>query len=751
MGLNVLTLLSSLEVNVYNKPHIFPKKAFNAVLTPIRTVERLFLSIASFLEGGRTPMRGFPLLKNELEEVRAAVEMGCSKMKEVLLDNSKYETSLMECVPRVEAACVALKSKMDQNEKSGGGSGGGVSADDLLVARELSSLVVLAGKELRLAWQRLPALIAAHQPEAGAVAEAYFSANKSALGAAPEVTTHNTNGNANSNLDQSLLQPAADTAVVPSPPPTSLSPSPSSAPPEFRKVINLTPSCSSLRLNLYKLSLITGVHRWHLKMVLHMTSVFLVAAILCVTPTANKALGEHAYWIIINLIATSEDTTVGMRDAAWQRIVGTAIGAVGVCATAGFGYLANGSSYVGHNVASRIVQTAFTAIWMGTFKLFHAKYSPRLHRLFIVSILLPPLIALLDSQGADVWPNIEWRLANTCIGIGLHIFFSFFIHVSAEDHIKEKTSDCVLHIAEMLDEITTLPTEIAPPAVGVSTTNDDASIAAKAIISAGILKADKSLGEITTARDIVAREYFVSKLQYNCLNGSSPSLSTEDISLPLDRRSEIQPQQPVGGLNKLLKSKAPLRAYQLDQLISHLKRNIEYSNVALSVREWLRSQSLFTTRPEVAVAVRAFTLQTSECFKALRMAIKGLVTPKEAVETVVNLRAMASDISIMCNSSEHFGTEEATIIHTMLMSCRNIEFLFRATDRALVTRDEPGAVSITDQELQDGPTILSMLNLTATTTALQAVAAVDEKKNGAVSVAKDGVKELVGLRDIPQI
>jgi hypothetical protein len=34
---------------------------------------------------------------------------------------------------------------------------------------------------------------------------------------------------------------------------------------------------------------------------------------------------------------------------------------------------------------------------------------------------------------------------------------------------------------------------------------------------------------------------------------------------------------------------------------------------------------------------------------------------------------------------------------------------------------------------------------------LQAVAAVDEKKNGAVSVAKDGVKELVGLRDIPQI
>jgi hypothetical protein len=804
VGLNGLLLLSGLEVDVYSKPHIFPKKAFSAVLAPIRAVEHLFLTIATFVETGLAPMKGFRLLKNEIEEVRVAVNTSCSKMKEVIVDDAKYETALMESVPSVEAACAALKKKMEENELRGGGGGGsdgenggdatGVNADDLLVARELISMVLLASKELRTAWENVPALIAVRQPEAGPVAEAYFTANTSTLG--------QFENNIGSTGDSTIKKQSSS---VPSP---QASPaSPEQPRPAFREVVRLTPSCSALRIKLYNLSLKTGIHAWHFKLTLHMTCVFLVAAILCVNSTANDALGKHAYWIIINIFATTENTSTSMRDSAWQRIVGTAIGAVGVCGLAGLGYLANGSSYVGHNTACRIFQTAFVAIWMGIANLFHAKYAPRLHRLFIIITFMPPLIAIMDSDGSDVWPNIGWRLANTCIGVGLHTFFSFVLFpVSAEDHLKEQTSDCVLHIAQMLEQVSALPLD-APPAassldssssaskksggggclgglrkrkgnsVTSSTKNgsvqeegdleaaaaaakgvqagqvsapsvmneDSTSLAAKAIISAGIQNADKSLVQVMQERDVVAKEYFVTKLQYDCFNGSG-RVSRDDITLPLDREQlDYNEDKPVGGLNKCLNLRAPLHLYHLDQLISHLKHNIVYSNIALSVREWLRSQNVFAKRPEMGLATKAFAEQTAECFKALRLAILQLVTPEEAVQTVLNLRKMATDICILCNSSENFGSDEATIIHVLLMSCRNIEYLFRATDRALVTRDQPGVISVTDRELQGGVTMLSLLNLQATANVVQAVKTEDEVRKGGVATARDGVRELVGI------
>lgn len=765
-GIDGLLMLSALEFDVYSRPHIFPKKEYIAVSTPVRTIEHLYITIAGFLQGGEAPMRAFPLLKVELEEVRAALQTSLLRLKEVIVDGYQYEKAVMESMPRVKTASRALETKLEEIAKAGDTGGttiaGAAGHDDFIAARELCSMVIMAGKELQHAWEAVPALIAARQPEAVAVAESYFNANKSLYG--------DSEGNGGTikveTSSGSSHMPSIAAAAMPAiPPSTSVPPSSSQA--EFRTVIKLIPSCSSLRLKLYSASLRTGIHAWHLKMTLHMAVVFAVAATLCVIPAADDALGQHAYWIIINIFAVSESTTVSIVDSCWQRILGTAIGSVGVAALAGFGYLANGSNYTGHNTACRVTQVAFTGIWMGVFRLFQSKFSPRYYRFFFIITFLPPLIALLDSEGADVWPNIGWRLANTCIGIALHTLTAILIFpVTAEDLIREKTSDCLLHIAEMLDAFSVLPLSLASSSespvlqsgssLGTAAAADipgseqqgkiqgsiekeemAAVAATKVIISSGIQKASKSLMDVIKLRNTVDKEYFVSELWFKCFRRGSSSSSSQDKS-----SVDHQQQQLFG----CFKSRAPMQVYHLDQLILHLKHNIVYSKIAFHLREWLRSQTVFPKRPEVAVAARSFREQAAECYKGLRLAILGLVTAKEALETVLNLRVMAEDIGKLCHSSGNFDPEETTIVHMILLTCRHIEFLFRVTERALITRDQPGVVNVTDQELQNTVTMLSLLNLQATALTVQAVATGEELaadgKIGAAAVARDGVNWL---------
>jgi len=231
------------------------------------------------------------------------------------------------------------------------------------------------------------------------------------------------------------------------------------------------------------------------------------------------------------LIAVSESTTVSIVDSGWQRVLGTAIGSVGVVATAGFGYLANGSSYTGHNTASRVTQVAFTAVWMGVFRLFQSKFSPRYYRFFFVIILIPPLIALLDSEGSDVWPNIGWRLANTCIGIALHIVVAILIFpVTADDLIIEKTSDCLLHLAEMLDEVSDLPLSLAvEDSSESSATTSDGSFG-----KLGRTKAYASTGQEALELKLESKSTAV-------VDGDSPAAAAAE----LEERSDSQPQAGI--------------------------------------------------------------------------------------------------------------------------------------------------------------------------------------------------------------
>ncbi|KAL4514798.1 hypothetical protein Ndes2526B_g03878 [Nannochloris sp. 'desiccata'] len=202
-----------------------------------------------------------------------------------------------------------------------------------------------------------------------------------------------------------------------------------------------------------------------------------------------------------------------------------------------------------------------------------------------------------------------------------------------------------------------------------------------------------------------------------------------------------------------------MQVYHLDQLISHLKHNIVYSNIALHVREWLRSQeTVLSTNPQVIGAIQSFFLQTGECIRALRLALLRLVTPQEALQTVLNLQNIAEDIGQLYTDSKHDfrSSQEATIVHTMLITVHNIELLYRATDRALVPRGEPGIMSITDQKLGkvSQVSIFSLLNLEATHTMVHAVemeeasaAAADEKK-GRAAVTRDGVNEISGWMQV---
>jgi hypothetical protein len=584
----------------------------------------------------------------------------------------------------------------------------------------------------------------------------------------------------------------------------------------------------------------TGIRSWHLKMVFHMTVVFAVAATCNVIPAVQDALHKKAYWIIVTIMAIGDITTGGIVDNGIQRIVGTLLGAVGVAAVAGFAYLANGSSYIGSSAAMKVTQGVIVTLWMTVLKLFASKYGPRYQKFFNISTLLPPLIALLDSSGIDVWANVGFRLVNTCLGVAIHTFFSFVLFpVTAQDHIVEKTSDCLLQMAQMLEDV------VAPPPVVVEASSkggrcfgllkgkknkepsvptgeqkegeggeegeelkqprqqqqqqkleeDEAAAAAsaraKAIIAAGIQKAGKSLLEIIKLRDVVARDYFVGKMYYTCITptakeedekkkdasasvaGSGELVSTkinDGIDLEYQQQQQKQRQQqnqagkgPFCGIfihNS--PRRPPMQVYLLEQLISHLKHNIVYSNIALYVREWLLSQSTtFAKDPQVSFAYQSFIQQAAECFKALRLVILGMVTAEEALQTVLNLRQMATDISTMYNSNSSISNSstnievsghEATSVHVLLVTVHNIEKLFRAADRALVTRDKPGIVSITDQELGkfSQETTLSMLNLNALASSAEAVvkeeesAAVEDEKKRGVAV-KSSVNEIPGM------
>ncbi|KAL4515461.1 hypothetical protein Ndes2437B_g06900 [Nannochloris sp. 'desiccata'] len=63
VGINGVLTFSALEFDVYNKPHIFPRTAFRAVLSPIRMMEHLYITTVAALQNGRAPTKAFPLLK----------------------------------------------------------------------------------------------------------------------------------------------------------------------------------------------------------------------------------------------------------------------------------------------------------------------------------------------------------------------------------------------------------------------------------------------------------------------------------------------------------------------------------------------------------------------------------------------------------------------------------------------------------------------------------------------------------------
>jgi hypothetical protein len=703
----------------------------------------------------------------------------------------------------------------------------------------------------------LPALIAAHQPEAGAVAEAFFAEKQHVIHGRALMRSDTgdiISETSNKAIVESVEQQTSDPSLLPAPTqPTLLNGGVVS-----REVIKPTPSCSSFRRKLYQITMSTGIHAWHIKLVISTSFIFALSATLNVIPAVQKALHDKAYWVIVTVMAIGDITTGGIVDNSIQRILGTFVGSIGVCATAGFGYLANGSTYVGSNAAKKVTQTVVVTLWMGILKLFGSKYGPRYQKFFSVATLMVPLIALLDSTGIDVWANIGWRIANTCLGVAITIVASIvLVPVTASDHIREKTTSCLLEISEMLEQVIALQPAVAAPAPapassssggggcfglfkkkkntsGSSTTtstptigdgssssdqkddkeekktreNNEASVAAKAIISTGIQKGAKCLLDIIKLRDVVAKDYFVGNLYYSCTSrnpsfkrkggggdgageeradqkskeeedGISTHSAYATTTLPgteqdLEDLEQQQKQQQKDNIknyestSRRRRSRRPLpmEVVQLDPLISHLKHNIVYSNMLLLIREWFLSQKTeFTTNPQVVATVRAFCRQTAECFKALRMAILRMITPKEAIETVLNLRKLADDIEVLyssintnLNSSSISGNSgrEAAIVHSMLVMVHNIELLYRAVDRTFVTVDDKNGkvINITDRELgpiNDVSSLSKLLNVEAMEAAVKAVvaeeaaAAAEDGNKGGVKATRDGVNEISGM------
>jgi len=91
VGLEGLVKLSALEVDVYHRPHVFPKKAFQHIFIAISRVEKLSMAIFGLVQHGRVPMRAMSYVQGALNSLMEAVATCCNDLGAVITEDKPYK------------------------------------------------------------------------------------------------------------------------------------------------------------------------------------------------------------------------------------------------------------------------------------------------------------------------------------------------------------------------------------------------------------------------------------------------------------------------------------------------------------------------------------------------------------------------------------------------------------------------------------------------------------------------------------
>ena len=441
-----LAPLASLEVNVYRRPHRFPKASYRQLFNSLKLAQQICMMNISLIQAGKGSVEAPLEFREHLKSVTDATSSCCLVLGAIFSRDQPFSDALpaiktfeetSRSFQQYMASAFGFKTVNSQSNST---------YSQALALRCVGNVSIYSGYSLRTAFKPVPKCIAVTSTEVTEAVqerglEGQHNSNSNSGSSEgkgetdappPRIIIDSDNGN---NTKQHQEPPT-------SPPVSSLKQQQQEQQQQKQEIeiVRCVPNISNLRHRLFRCGQVTGLRAWHWKLVLHMCIMYAIAVVFCSLPSLYHDLDEESIWIFIAVFAINDITSGSTIDNGLQRIGGTVVASVWVFLTVGLGYVANGNSFYGTCTAKVVVEAALVSVWMGVLHVMASKYGLRYNKFFSIAKMTVPLLSLTDFRETGEWKLVGFRIGVNILTVAVDTLLHIILFpVSTVDHVRETT------------------------------------------------------------------------------------------------------------------------------------------------------------------------------------------------------------------------------------------------------------------------------------------------------------------------